>query len=92
MDTGYFHRRIWSPIRAELDLNCRPHDLRHTLRTILSQHAGAGKVRSEEIDQFFGWSKGDVPFRYTHLHVNDTRPVAEAMDHLASGSLEEVTG
>lgn len=85
MDTGYWHRRIWTPIKNEMGVEMRPHDLRHTLKTLLTRYADPAKVRSEVIEQYFGWSKGGVPSDYTHLRVRDTRPVADELERLISG-------
>ena len=85
MDTGYWHRRVWTPIKNEMRIEMRPHDLRHTLKTLLTRHADPAKVRSEVIEQYFGWSKGGVPSDYTHLRVRDTRPVADELERLSSG-------
>lgn len=85
MDTGYWHRRVWTPIKVEMGVEMRPHDLRHTLKTILTQHADPERVRSEKIEQYFGWSRGGVPSDYTHLRVRDTRPVADELQRLISG-------
>ena len=70
----------------------RPHDLRHTLKTLLVQHSDPSVLRVEFIDQFFGWSKGSVPSDYTHLRVRDTRPVADEIQRLALGRAQESDG
>ncbi len=85
MDTGYWHRRVWTPIKKEMRIEMRPHDLRHTLKSLLTRYADPAKVRSEVIEQYFGWSKGGVPSDYTHLRVRDTRPVADELERLSSG-------
>ena len=89
MDPGYWFRRVWSPLRDELGLSMRPHDLRHTLKTLLVQHSDPSVLRVEFIDQFFGWSKGSVASDYTHLRVRDTRPVADEIQRLASGRAQK---
>jgi integrase len=88
MDPGYMHRRVWTPIRDELKMTCRPHDLRHSLKTLLMQYTDASVLRVEFIDQFFGWSKGAIPSNYTHLQVRDTQAVADEIDRLASGDVK----
>jgi integrase len=89
MDPGYMYRRVWTPIRDELNLTCRPHDLRHTLKTLLMQYTDPAVVRVEFINQFFGWSEGGSASHYTHLRVNDTQAVANEIDRLASGDVKQ---
>jgi integrase len=83
MDAGYLWHYIWIPIRDKLGLEIRPHDLRSTLKTLLTSHT---QIRSEFVDRYFGWSQGGMPSHYLQLRLEETKPVADAIDRLVSGS------
>jgi integrase len=85
MDTGYLWNYVWKPIRDHLNLEIRPHDLRYTLKTLLTSHT---QLRSEFVDRYFGWSQGGMPSHYLQLRLKDTKPVADEIDRLNSGSLQ----
>jgi integrase len=85
MDAGYHWSHVWKPIRDELDLKIRPHDLRSTLKTLLTTYSN---VRSEFVDRYFGWSQGGMPSHYLQLRMAETKAVADAIDEMASGSLQ----
>ncbi|MGA9919697.1 MAG: hypothetical protein WBR23_00320 [Candidatus Dormiibacterota bacterium] len=85
MDAGYHWIYVWKPIRDELGLEIRLHDLRSTLKTLLTTHSD---VRSEFIDRYFGWSQGGMPSHYLQLRMAETQTVADAIDRLASCSLQ----
>ena len=85
MDAGYHWNHVWKPIRDELDLKIRPHDLRSTLKTLLTTYSN---VRSEFVDRYFGWSQGGMPSHYLQLRMAETKTVADAIDQMASGSLQ----
>jgi integrase len=89
MDTGYLWNYVWKPIRDQLNLDIRPHDLRYTLKTLLTAHT---KLRSEFVDRYFGWSQGGMPSHYLQLRLKETEPVADEIDRLASGGLQESLG
>lgn len=88
MSPEYHWRRIWKPIRDAVGLSCRPHDMRHTLNTILQQ---TDQLSVATINSYFGWSGRDFRVRdmseaYLHLEVKETKAVADLIDKLVRGT------
>ncbi|MHB1527374.1 MAG: tyrosine-type recombinase/integrase [Candidatus Dormibacteria bacterium] len=84
-DPAGAYRRIWGPLRAGLGLGTvRLHDLRHTI--ITHQHM-TNAVPVAVQAAYFGHSLSGTTFKiYTHVTLEDTRLVAQAIDDIYDAS------
>lgn len=78
MSPEYFHRKVWSPIRASADIKCRPHDLRVTLRTLTHLEGVPEGVSMA----YHGWTQHETAMHYTQLKedAEQTKPMVTAVD------------
>ena len=73
------YRNVWTPIRLQAGLVLRPHDLRHTLNTLL---VATREVPEQIISAYFGWSTTKISDHYLHLELEHKLVVAEVLDRL----------
>jgi integrase len=86
MSDSNWRKRIWRRIKIEAEVECRPHDLRHTVATRLFVVA---RWTPGEVQRYMGHMDPRVTLAiYTHISAEDL-PAPPAMPSLNAGEPSE---